>query len=83
MLGINRLLLLGLLGLLGLWRRRRWLLLLLLRSRLLGDRCQLGWLRGCCGGENSSLLSFGRVVCGGDQLGRSIRQGDDLLARAG
>lgn len=75
------LLLLGLLGLLLL--RRRLLLLLLLRGRLLGDRCQLGWLSGCGGGENSSLLSFGRVVRGGDQLGRTIREGNDLLARAG
>lgn len=83
LLRINRLLLLlllGLLGLLGLWQR---LLLLLLGRWLLGDRCQLGWLGGCGGGENSSLLSFGRVVCGGDELRRPIRQGDDLLARAG
>lgn len=78
MLRVNGLLLrrLGLLGL------RRWLLLLLLGRRLLGDRSQLGGLSGCSGGENSSLLSFGRVVRGGDQLGRTIRKSDDLLAGA-
>lgn len=82
LLRINRLLLLLLLGLLGLLGLRQRLLLLLGRW-LLGYRCQLGWLGGCGGGENSSLLSFCRVVCGGDELRRTIRQGDDLLARAG
>lgn len=80
-MGINRLLLLLLLRLLGLLGLRR-RLLLLLRGRLLGDRCQLGRLSGGGGGENSSLLSFGRAVRG-DQLGRTIRQRDDLLTRAG